>query len=110
MPMTETEAVWTIAVAAAGTMLTRFLPFVLLSGKRELPAVVKRLGEILPPALIGMLVIYCLKDANPFAPSHGVPELLAALVAAALQWKWNNVILTIVAATGLYVLLLATLF
>ena len=90
------------------TLLTRFLPFLVF--RKETPAYISYLGKVLPPAIIGMLVIYCLKDATPLAPPFGLPELLAAACVAAVQvWKRNS-LLSILTGTVLYMTLVQLVF
>lgn len=89
----------------AVTMLTRFLPFLILSGKKETPAVVSYLGKVLPYAVMAMLVVYCLKGLDFSAPGSFVPELLCtALVAGLHVWK-RNTLLSIGVGTVAYMLL-----
>ena len=66
-----------VAVMAAVTILLRFLPFWVFKGKT--PAYITYLGKVLPPAIIGMLVIYCLRNTSIQAAPHGLPELIAAV-------------------------------
>lgn len=108
--MTLTQQIITIALCAAGTMLTRFLPFMLFSPKRPLPKYIRYLGQALPAAIFGMLVVYCLKDVNIFAGGHGVPELISIALTAALHlWK-RNMLLSIAGGTVLYMLLVQLVF
>ena len=72
-----------IAVMAGVTALLRFLPFFLF--RKKTPAYITYLGKVLPPAIIGMLVVYCLKDVSIFAAPHGLPEAIAAISVVALQ-------------------------
>ena len=74
----------TIAACTAATMLTRFLPFLIFSSKdQQPPEVVRYLGRVLPAAIFGMLIVYCLKSVTPFAGSRGAPEAIELLVTAA---------------------------
>ena len=107
--MTTFQMGLTIAVCTAATMLTRFLPFLIFPEGKKPPAVITYLGKVLPCAVIGLLVIYCLKDAV-FTSLHGLPELIAILVVAALQ-KWKkNMFLSMGAGTVLYMVLVQTVF
>lgn len=109
MTMTVGQSAITIAVVVLGTMLTRFLPFFVFPEGKEPPRYVLYLGKVLPYAVIGLLVVYCLKDAV-FTAFHGLPELVAMAVVAALQ-KWKkNMLLSIFAGTALYMLLVQTVF
>ena len=66
-----------IAVAAIVTLIIRAVPFVAFGGKREVPETVTYLGKVLPPAIMVILVIYCVKEINLFTDSHGIPEFLS---------------------------------
>ena len=68
--MTLTQQIITIAIVVLGTMLTRFLPFLLFPAGKPTPKYVRYLGKVLPPAVFGMLVIYCLKNVSIFTGSH----------------------------------------
>ena len=97
-----------ILTMSAGTILTRFLPF--LAFRKHTPQYVSYLGRVLPPAIIGMLVIYCLKDITPLARPFGLPELIAtACVVGAQVWKRNS-LLSILAGTALYMALIQLVF
>ena len=97
-----------VAVMAAVTMLLRFLPFLVF--RNEPPAYITYLGKVLPPAIIGMLVIYCLKDISLFAHPFGLPELIAVAAVAALQaWKRNSLV-SILTGTVLYMVLIRLVF
>ena len=97
-----------IAVMAIVTMLTRLLPF-LVFGKQT-PRYVAYLGKVLPPAIIGMLVIYCLKDISPAVRPFGIPEGAAvACVVLAQVWKRNSLI-SILAGTAAYMALVQLVF
>ena len=92
-----------IAVMAAVTILLRFLPFLVF--RKETPPYIAYLGRVLPPAIIGMLVIYCLKDVTPLAQPYGIPELLAVACVVAVQaWRRNSLI-SILTGTVFYMVL-----
>lgn len=91
-------------------MLTRFLPFLVFSSKKPTPGFIQYLGKALPGAIFGMLVIYCLKNVNILNGSHGLPELIAILVTAALHlWK-KKMLLSIAGGTVCYMLLVQLVF
>ena len=97
-----------IAVMAIVTMILRFLPFMVFN--KNTPAYISYLGKVLPAALIGMLVIYCLKDVSVLESPHGIPELIAALSVVVLQaWKRNSLI-SILSGTVIYMLLVQLVF
>ena len=97
-----------VAVMSVVTILLRFLPFIVF--RKRTPPYITYLGEALPPAMIGMLVIYCLKDVTPAAYPHGLPELIAAVIVVALQaWKRNS-LLSILAGTAAYMAMVQMAF
>lgn len=108
--MTAAQQLITILVVAAGTMLTRFLPFLLFPAGKPTPKYIRYLGNVLPAAVFGMLVVYCLKNVQLFAGSHGLPEVIAIAVVAALHlWK-KNTLLSIAGGTVCYMLLVQLVF
>ncbi len=97
-----------IAVMALVTAALRFLPFLVF--RKQTPVYIVYLGRVLPAALIGMLVVYCLKDVWIASAPHGLPELLAATAVVLLQaWKKNS-LLSILAGTLIYMLLTQMVF
>ena len=99
-----------IAVAAVVTAATRFLPFLIFGKKESTPPVVTYLGKVLPCAIMGMLVVYCMKDVPFFAAPFGAPELIGCAVVALLHiWKRNS-LLSIGAGTVCYMLLVQLVF
>ena len=91
MTMTVAQSALTILAVVAATMLTRFLPFLIFPEGKTPPAAVTYLGTVLPYAVIGLLVVYCLKDAV-FTSWHGLPELIAIVFIVALhKWKKNKI-------------------
>lgn len=108
--MTNTQMALTIAIAAAATIATRFLPFILLPKDKETPAYLQYLGKVLPPALFGMLVIYSLKDTNWLGATHGAPELIAIFVTLILHIYKRNMLISIAAGTIVYMLLVQMVF
>ena len=77
MTLTPMETLGIILAVAAGTQLTRWLPFWLFPEKKQPPAVVTYLGRGLPPAMMGLLVVYCLRNVSWLSDPHGAPELIA---------------------------------
>ena len=108
--MTTGHALASIAVMAGVTFLTRALPFLLFDRGERPPKLVLYLGQVLPPAIIAMLIIYCLRGTSFAQPAGGVPALLASAAAVLLHlWKGND-LLSIFGATGLYMLLVQGVF
>lgn len=107
--MTLWQQVLTIAAVVLGTMTTRFLPFLVFPEGRLPPPFVRYLGTVLPAAVMGLLVIFCLKDAI-FTAWHGLPEILAILAVVLLhRWK-KNIFLSIAGGTILYMVLVQQVF
>ena len=106
-------AVAAIAVMAVITFLTRALPFLLFARGGKPPKVVLYLGKVLPPAIIAMLIVYCLRglrDANFSDPAQWAPQLIAVAAVVALHlWKHNN-LLSIFGGTILYMVLVQAVF
>ena len=108
--MTLTQQIITIALCALGTMATQFLPFLLFSARRPTPRNIRYLGKVLPGAIFGMLVVYCLRSVDLLAGSRGLPEAIAITVVAALHlWK-GQMLLSIAGGTICYMLLVQTVF
>lgn len=108
--MTFTEQIITIAMVVLGTLITRFLPFIIFPAGKPTPKFVKYLGKVLPPAVFGMLIIYCLKNVSVFTGSHGIPELIAIAVVVGLHlWK-RQMLLSIAGGTVVYMLLVQLVF
>ena len=98
--MYDVHAGYIVLISGAVTVMLRVLPFVAF-GKRR-PEFVEYLGRVLPPAVMGMLAVYCLRGVNFLAGTHGVPEVCASLLVGVLQvWK-RNTLLSIVGGTALY--------
>lgn len=97
-----------IAVMAIVTILLRALPFLLF--RTQTPAYVSYLGRVLPPAIIGMVVIYCLKDITPSFSPFGLPELIAAACVVGMQaWK-RSALISILSGTIVYMVLIQAVF
>lgn len=108
--MTLTQEIVTIALCAFGTMITRFLPFIVFRSDKPTPKYIQYIGNALPPAIFGMLVIYCLKDVSLLGGSHGIPEAIAIVAVIALHlWK-KNMLLSIAGGTVCYMLLVQFVF
>ena len=108
--MTLTEQIITIGMVVLGTMITRFLPFLLFPAGKPVPKYAQYLGKALPSAVFGLLVIYCLKNVNLMQGSHGIPELLSLAAVAALHlWK-RQMLLSIAGGTVFYMALVQRIF
>lgn len=105
-----TYAALAIAVSALVTAGLRFAPFLLFRGARQTPELLSRLGELLPGAIMGMLVVYCLKDTSFLSAPFGAPELLGCAAVVALHvWK-RSTLLSIAGGTAVYMILVNFVF
>ena len=108
--MTLPQQVITILLCALGTMLTRFLPFLVFSPKRPTPKYIQYLGKALPGAIFAMLVVYCLRNVDVLQFSYGLPELIAIAVTVGLHlWK-RQMLISIAGGTVCYMLLVQLIF
>ncbi len=99
-----------ILLVAILTFLMRFFPFALFGKGKEVPPIIKALGDLLPPAVIAILVVYCLKAIDLTRVPHGLPELLAVLAVVFLHlWRRNN-LLSIGGGTLIYMVLVQVVF
>lgn len=110
MQMNQTQQLITIAIIVIGTMLTRFMPFLVFPAGKTTPRYIQYLGKSLPPAIFGMLIVYCMKNISFLTGSHGIPELIAICVVIALHlWK-RQMLLSIAGGTICYMLLVQLIF
>ena len=110
MKMTSAQLLITIFMIFIGTVITRFLPFIIFPSGKPTPKYLQYLGKALPPAVFGLLIVYCLKDVNIFTGSHGLPELIAICIVVALHaWK-RQLLLSIATGTVSYMLLVQLVF
>lgn len=108
--MTTAEQIMTIAAVILATMLTRFLPFLIFPAGKLTPSYIQYLGKVLPSAVFGLLVIYCLKDVSLWTGNHAIPEFLAIAVVVGLHvWK-RQMLLSIAGGTICYMLLVQLVF
>ncbi len=108
--MTELHGLLLIGVVAAVTILIRLAPFLLFPADKPTPGWVLYLGQMLPSAVIGMLIVYCLRGATPLSFPYGIPEGAALLTVVLLHlWK-RNTLLSIAGGTIFYMLLVQLVF
>ena len=101
--MTTLQQIATVLIAGAATVLTRFLPF--FAFRQGAPRFIRYLGDVLPGAIFGMLVIYCLKDVDVLAGSHGAPEAIGILVTGGIYLWRRDMLWAILTGTASYMLL-----
>lgn len=108
--MTVVQELITIGMCVLATLVTRFLPFIIFSGKKETPKFIQYLGKALPAAIFALLLVYYLKNVNLLGGSHGIPEALSlALVIGLHLWK-RQILLSIAGGTLCYMLLVQLIF
>lgn len=110
MPVSAGISFLIILAVALTTFVTRVTPFLIFPKGKEIPDTIQYLGKVLTPAVIGMLVVYCLKNTSVMAAPHGIPEAAAVLTVIVLHvWKRNN-LLSIGGGTVLYMFLIQAVF
>lgn len=110
MPVSAGISFLIILAVALTTFVTRVTPFLIFPKGKEIPDTIQYLGKVLTPAVIGMLVVYCLKNTAVIAAPHGIPEAAAVLTVIVLHvWKRNN-LLSIGGGTVLYMFLIQAVF
>lgn len=110
MPVSRELSLLIILVAAVTTFATRAIPFLIFPKGKKLPKVVVYLGKVLPPAVIGMLIIFCFKSTKVLSYPYGIPELIASAVVVLLHIYKRNNLLSIGVGTVLYMVLIQTVF
>ena len=108
--MPDLHSALMIAVIALVTAALRFLPFLIFGEKRKTPPLISYLGQVLPYAIMGMLVVYCLKGVSLAAAPFGTPELIGCSVVTLLHIWRRNTLLSIGAGTVCYMLLVQLIF
>ena len=104
--MNDTYISMVIAVMAIVTIALRFLPFIVFDHGEQLPEWITYLGKVLPPAIMSMLLVYCLRNINLVEGNHGFPELICIGVAMLMHnWK-RNTLLSIGVSTLLYMIII----
>lgn len=106
--MTPLQQIATVLIAGSATVLTRFLPFAAF--RKGAPAYIRYLGTVLPGAVFGLLVVYCLKDVDITAGGRGVPEALGILATAAIYLWRRDMLWAILAGTLSYMVLVNFFF
>jgi branched-subunit amino acid transport protein AzlD len=110
MLLTPVQTLIMILAVALGSMITRVTPFLLFPENKKLPESISYLGHMLPPAMMGLLVVYCLKNISVISEPHGIPELIS-ISAIVILHKWkHNVLLSIAGGTALYMFLVQVVF
>lgn len=110
MNLTVMQMLISIFAIAAATFLTRALPFILFASEEKTPAYINYLGQVLPAAAMGLLVVFSLKSVSLIQFPYGLPEFVAILAVCGLhKWK-HNMLLSVGGGTLIYMLLMQYIF
>lgn len=110
MVLTPIQTFIIICMVTIGTIITRFLPFILFQDTKSNNSYISYLGTVLPYSAIGLLVVYCLKGVNFKSPSYGIPEAIAIICITVLHYWKGNTLLSIGAGTVIYMFLVQSVF
>lgn len=108
--MDKSMAFWAVVVMVAVNMMLRYLPFLIFRGGKKTPKIISYLGEVLPYAIIGMLIIYCIKDISFTSVAGFAPLLIACAVTAGLHLLAKNTLVSIICGTVSYMVLVQYVF
>ena len=108
--MNDTEKLITIAAMAAGTLITRYLPFIFFPEGRKIPKFVIYLGKVLPYAVISFLTVYCLRNVSLTKAPYALPEAVSIVCIIILHLWRKNTLLSIGAGTAIYMILVQYIF
>lgn len=99
------QKVLTIVIVVIGTMLTRFFPFIIFRNSRTTPKYIRYLGKVLPPAILGFLLVYCLRDVPFISDSYGIPELLSIVLIIIVHYWKKSMLLSISIGTVFFLII-----
>lgn len=109
MPLREQIII--IAICSIGTLITRFLPFIIFKGSKPVPEFVHYLGKALPPAIFALLAVYCLRGINIFQGNRGIPEFIGVSATTILYIvSKKNMMAAIAGGTAVYMILVQFIF
>lgn len=106
----NSRTLWITLIAVAVTALLRFLPFIVFGQGRRTPELIVYLGKVLPYAIMGMLVVFCLRNVPVKEAPHGLPEWIACGVIIGMQFLKKNTILSILTGTVVYMIMIQRIF
>lgn len=108
--LTTVSAIEIVVIVCALTMFLRAVPFLFFGGKKELPKLVRYLGEVLPYAIMSALVVFCIKDVEFTSEPYGAPYLIAIAVTALLHIFFRKTLLSILGGTVAFMVLSRVVF
>ena len=104
--MSNTYILLALIISGVVTFVIRLFPFLVLRNQTNLSSRMQFISEVLPQAIITILVVYCLKDISFINAPFGIPELIAVSIVVLLQWWKENTLLSIFVPTVIYMVLL----
>lgn len=110
MTLTPVQTFIIIFMVTIGTMITRFLPFLVFKGTRSNNSYIGYLSRVLPYSAIGLLIVFCLKDISFKSPVYGLPEIISIGCIITLHYWKDNTLLSIGAGTVIYMVLVQFVF
>lgn len=110
MRITDTQSIIIIICVVIGTLSTRALPFILFPDNKEKPKLIVYLSQTIPAAVMGLLVVFCLKSVSVVSWPHGLPEVIAITITTILHLWRRNVLISILAGTVIYMVLVQVVF
>lgn len=110
MALTAVQALIIIGMVTLGTVVTRFIPFIIFRHNKLNNSYISYLSKVLPYAAVGLLVIYCLKNVSFESPTYAIPEAVAIICIAALHYFKGNTLLSIGIGTAVYMVLVQVVF
>lgn len=110
MTLTPVQTFIIISMVTIGTIITRFLPFILFQDAKLNNSYISYLGKVLPYSAIGLLVVYCLKSVNFKSPTYGIPEVVSIICITVLHYWKGNTLLSIGVGTVIYMMLVQVVF
>lgn len=113
--MTTAQLVISILVIAVLTFLTRALPFLVFAGKKEMPRIIQYLGKALPFAVMGLLVVFCVRWAvlelwGGVSGDLMIAAGIAIAVTAGVHLWWKNLLVSVMGGTAVYMVLVQVVF
>ena len=108
--MTVTQHIIIIGMVLLGTVITRLSPFLVFPPNKPTPKYVQYLGKVLPSAVLGMLVIYCLKNVSFLSGNHGIPEMISIALIVLVHFWLKQMLFSITLGTVCYMLLVQFVF
>lgn len=108
--MSSTQILITVAAMVAGTIITRYMPFIFFPNGKKTPEFILYLGKVLPYSVMGLLIVYCLKNVSLIKHPFALPEIIAIVCIVILHVWRKNTLISIGAGTIIYMVLVQYVF